>query len=345
MGYIRFDATWFGLQLGRERVRWNENYGSSLFLSNNAPTFDFIRLDASYGVVNYNFIHGWLLGPHQRIEFDPDQSLLPYYDPKYFVAHRIEFSLFRNRLQIGANELVVYSRESPELGYLNPVSFLISTERVLGERDKVMMSLDFAVRPVRNFEIKTGIFFDDIHHDKSFTSYWRNQWAVYGGFYWVDPLGLPNLDLFVDYTRIEPYVYSHNRSPNLYYANDEFGMGHPFGPNSDDTILRLVYKPQWQWRFELEFQRKRHGDNERDEEGNVIRNVGGNLLEPFRRGDNPEKQFLDGIPTENFYYRASVRYEIFKQIVIGGRVEWANLSTGDESWNNVTVSVGIWVDY
>ena len=78
----------------------------------------------------------------------------------------------------------------------------------------------------------------------------------------------------------------------------------------------------------------------------MIRNVGGDLLFPFRPGiDSRQKEFLDGVFTENFYYRASVRFEIFKQIVIGGRVEWAQLSTGQESWNNFMVSAGVWVDY
>jgi len=38
-----------------------------------------------------------------------------------------------------------------------------------------------------------------------------------------------------------------------------FSLGHPLGPNSDDTLVRLVYRPQW--RIALEFQRERHGGN------------------------------------------------------------------------------------
>lgn len=346
MGYIRIDATWFGFQAGRERLLWRENYGSSLVLSDNPPMFDFIRFDASYGVVNYNFIHGWIMGPRELIRYSPDHSPLPHNPQKYFVAHRAEFSLFRNRLQFGVNETLIYARESPELGYLNPVSFLISTERNLGDRDKLMLGFDFAVRPAGDIEIRFGALFDDIHFGRSFTRSWDNRWAIHAGLYYVDPFGIPDLDLFLDYTRVEPYVYAHHRSPDRYYAHTDFGLGHPLGPNSDDTLFRIVYRPQWQWRFAIEFQRQRHGANITDEEGNVIRNVGGDLLFPFRPGiDSREKQFLDGVLTENLFYRASVRYEIFKQIVLGVRAEWGNLSTGDESWNNFTISAGIWVDY
>jgi hypothetical protein len=346
MGYVRVDATWFGFQAGRERLLWRESYGHSLILSNNPPMFDFLRFDASYGVVNYNFIHGWIMGPREFIEYSPDHRAMPHNDQKYFVAHRVEFSLLQNRLQIGLNETLIYARESPELGYLNPVSFLISTERNLGDRDKLMLGIDFAMRPVRDIELKFGALFDDIHFGRSFTRSWDNRWAIHGGVYYADPLGLQDVDFFLDYTRIEPYVYAHHRSPDRYYAHTDFGLGHPLGPNSDDIVMRIAYRPQWQWQVSLEFQRERHGGNIVDAGGNVIRNVGGDLLFPFRPGiDSREKRFLDGVATENFYYRASVRYEIFKQILVGGRIEYANLSTGGDTWNNLTVIAGIWVDY
>jgi hypothetical protein len=345
-GYIRFDTGWFGLQIGRERLLWRENYGRSLILSSHPPTFDFVRFDASYGAVNYNFIHGWIMGPRELISFDPDLPPLPYNAQKYFVAHRLEFSVFRNVLQIGINETLIYARESPELGYLNPVSFLITTERNLGDRDKLMIGIDFAVRPLRNVEISFGGLFDDLNFEESFSTFPGNRWAVHGGIYLVDPLGIPNLDVMADYTRIEPYFYAHQRSPDRYYAHTDFLIGHPLGPNSDDTTIRMIYKPHWQWRLSFEFQRERHGDNIVDEEGNIVRNVGGDFLMPHRRIDPREKKFLDGVLRTNYYYRGDVRFEVLRQIYIGGRVEFASLSnefTGEKR-NNLILSGGFWLE-
>jgi hypothetical protein len=345
-GYIRFQTDWFGLQIGRERLLWNENYGNSLTLTHAAPMFNFIRLDASYGVVNYNFVHGWILSSREMVVFDPDYSPMPEYDPKYFVGSRIEFSLFRNILQLGFNQSVVYSRSSPDIGYLNPVNFLEGTERNSGERDAVKLGMDIGFRPIRNLEIKTGILFDNIEGDQSFTRHWNNRWAVHGGMYIVNPFGLDNIDLKIDYTRIEPYFYSHHRSPDLYYAHDEFILGHPLGPNADDTLVRLVYRPQWQWRLGLEFQRERHGDNVIDDSGNIITNVGGDFKLPWRSNvDSPVKRFLAGVRNENYYYRANLKYEVFKQIIFGGSIEYSQMSVDNNETNNVTFTIGIWVDY
>ncbi len=345
-GYVRLDATWFGVQVGRERLVWRENYGNSMFLSDYPPTFDFIRFDASYGVVTYNFIHGWLMGPRELIWYSDDHSPLPHHDPKYGVFHRLEFSLFNNKFRVGLNESLIYTRSSPEIGYLNPVSFLIMTERNLGDRDRLMLGIDFAVRLLKDVELKFGALFDDINFQSSFTRSWDNRWGIHGGLYYVDPFGIPNVDLFIDYTRVEPYVYSHHRSPDRYYAHNDFILGHPLGPNSDETLLKIVYKPQWQWRFALEFKRQRHGDNIVDENGNVVENVGGDFLFPWRPEiDSMEKRFLDGVLTENYFYRASFLYEIFKQITISGRVEWADISREQERLSNFTFSIGLWIDY
>ena len=345
-GYVRLDATWFGVQVGRERIVWQENYGTGLFLSDFPPTFDFIRFDASYGVVTYNFIHGWLMGPRELIWYSDEHRPLPHHDPKYGVFHRLEFSLFNSRVRVGLNESLIYARPSPEIGYLNPVSFLIMTERNLGDRDRLMLALDVAVRPVRDLEFKLGALFDDMNFASSFVRSADNRWGIHGGLYYIDPFGIPNVDLFVDYTRIEPYVYSHHRSPDRYYAHNDFLLGHPLGPNSDETMLRVVYKPQWQWRLAFEFKRQRYGDNIVDADGRVIRNVGGDFLFPFRPGiDAEDKKFLDGILTENYHYGATVRYEVFRQIIIGGSIRYARLSSGDESWSDTTVSVGFWIDY
>jgi hypothetical protein len=345
-GYIRFDTGWFGLQMGRERLLWRDGYGESLILSSNPPTFDFIRFDASYGAVNYNFIHGWIMGPREMINFDPDLPPLPHNAQKYFVVHRLELSLFKNILQVGINETLIYARESPELGYLNPVSFLISTERNLGDRDKLMLGIDFAVRPVKNVELTFGGLFDDLNFEESFTTFPGNRWAIHGGLYLVDPLGIQNIDLMVDYRRIEPYFYAHQRSPDRYYAHTDFLLGHPLGPNSDETLIRIIYKPHWQWRIAFEFSRTRHGDNIVDNEGNIIRNVGGDFLIPHRRVDPRQKQFLDGVLHNNSFYRGDIRYEVLRQIYIRGSVEYSELHhefTGEKR-NNLLITGGLWLE-
>ena len=332
--YIRYDAGIAGIQLGRERVQWRESLGESLFLSSNAPLFNFLRIDLSYGAINYNYIHGTVLFHNYR---DIEEN-------KYFVANRFEFSLFDNRLQMALNQTTMYSRSVPEIGYLIPFNILEATERNLGDRDASMIGFDIALRPVRNFEVKTGMLFDDIHFDKSFTGRWNNMWSVHMGFIYTHLFGIPDVDLIANYTRIEPHVYSHHRDPYVHHEHDGFVLGHPLGPNSDEWYAALTYRPGWQWRVSFEFFRQRQGDNIVDEDGTVIRNVGGDIYFPWRRGIDPvEKQFLDGILTGQHTMRLQVRYEIFRQFIVGIRAEWSDITREEQSWQHITLSGGIWL--
>ena len=331
---VRYQAGIVGIELSRDRLQWRESHGESLFLSGNAPMFNALRIDVSYGAVNYNYVHGAVLWHNYRQREDQ----------KYFVANRFEFSVMQNRLSIGINQSTMYARSSPEIGYLIPFNILEATERNLGDRDASMIGGDITVRPVRNFEIKSGAYFDDIRLDESFTTSRRNMWSIHAGFYYADILGWRDTGLRVNYTRIEPHVYSHAREANLHYEHDGFLMGHPLGPNSDEWHAMLEYRPAWQWLVSVEYLRQRHGDNVIDEGGNVIRNVGGDVFFPHRRDIDPEtKQFLDGILTERHTMRLHIRYEIFRQFVVGIRAEWSDISREEQSWQHVTLSGGIWL--
>lgn len=329
---VRYDAGIIGVMLGRERLEWRESLGPSLFLSDNAPLFNFLRIDLSYRAVSYNYIHGTVLF-HNFREIDEN---------KYFVANRFEFSVFGNRLQVGFNQTTMYSRSVPELGYLIPFNILEATERNLGDRDASMIGFDVAVRPFRSVEIRTGAFFDDIQFDKSFTRAWNNMWSIHAGILYTEPFGIPDIDLLANYTRIEPHVYSHHRVPYLHHEHDGFLLGHPLGPNSDEVLARIVWRPGWQWNVSVGFSRERHGDNLYTEDGELIRNVGGDVFVPWLRDrDSPEKRFLDGVVTERFHYRVDIRYEIFRQLLLGGGIVYSAIS--NESVREVTLNLGVWL--
>jgi hypothetical protein len=337
MGYIRYDAGIAGIQLGRERIEWRESLGSSLFLSSNAPMFNFFRLDISYGAVNYNYVHGSVLFHNYR-EIENN---------KYIVASRFEFSIFDNRLKLGFNQTTMYDDVAPNLAYLNPFSIFEATERNLGDRHSSMIGFDVTLRPFRNFEFKSGALFDDIHVRESFLKTWNNMWSIHTGFFYTSPFGIENIDILANYTRIEPHVYSHHRDAFLHHEHDGFLLGHPAGPNSDEIITRINWRPTWQWRISLEYQNQRHGDNIYDDNGEVILNAGGNIYVPWDGDRDPtSKIFLDGILTRSSSYRAKFHYEIVRQIEIGTSIRYLMIQNHDhEKISHLTFSVGIWVGY
>ncbi|MDZ7725011.1 MAG: capsule assembly Wzi family protein [candidate division KSB1 bacterium] len=69
-------------------------------------------------------------------------------------------------------------------------------------------------------------------------NYFGNKFAFNFGFLWTDPLGIENLNLKAEYTRIDPFVYAHKDSINIYTHYDKI-IGHPLGPDSDSAYLGM----------------------------------------------------------------------------------------------------------
>ena len=61
-GYIRIEKKPVALEIGRERILWGRGI-NKLIISDNAPEFDFIRLNAVFNIISIDYLHGWLVQP------------------------------------------------------------------------------------------------------------------------------------------------------------------------------------------------------------------------------------------------------------------------------------------
>ena len=51
-GYLRYDAGWFGVTLGREQMLWGAGYGDRAVFSANTVPFDYLRIELDAGVLD-----------------------------------------------------------------------------------------------------------------------------------------------------------------------------------------------------------------------------------------------------------------------------------------------------
>ena len=86
------------------------------------------------------------------------------------------------------------------------------------------------------------VAFDEFNLGKLTTEpgWWKNTYATLVGVQLAD-IGLRDLDLSLEYTRVRPYTYS-NRTPSLAYVHSRGVLGHPAGPNSEDLLLSGRYR-------------------------------------------------------------------------------------------------------
>ncbi len=341
-GYARYDAGIFSVQAGRERVLWGNGYGDKLILSENPRVFDFIRADAQYKSFKYTFLHGWLLGKRTMLQFTlPSDPTYQFDEPvvadKYFASHRFEFS-FPKLFDIGFQEVAIYSNRSPDLAYLNPVTLIESAQRSREERDNILWAFDIQTHFLNSIELQATVFFDDLNFPKWGTNDVQNKNAFQVGLMAVDPFTIRNSTFAIEYTHIEPYTFSHNRSRDNDYGSGGRILGHHIGPNADSWYFRLDYLFTHRLKTSCAFEVQRNGENIYNG-GLLVQNVGGDFLQPHRDTDLNQKEFLGGNYIRTYNGSLLVTYEIANELFLDFRYKYQqikntglNLTTTDHDF-------------
>ena len=319
---LRIDAGAFTVQLGREFTRIGPGYSDKLILSDNAPVFDAIRLDAHYRSFRLTFLHGSIL--QDAHPFPGLDNLAPEGTNKYLALHRFQFSLF-DVMNFAASEMVIYQRVTPEYAYLNPVNFFKSSEHQLRDRDNAILVFDTEVFPVAGLKAYGTWLIDDITFSRMGTGWWGNEFGWQGGVYLTDVGGWRGVDAIAEYTRLEPYVYSNRLQGNDYTHNDQ-SLGHHLEPNSDEWFLELRYRATERLRLRLAATGARHGANITGADS-VVLNVGGSALQGHRAQDAETVHFLDGLRETMSTLRFRCDYEAVTNIVLTGLLEYRARTT------------------
>lgn len=341
--YVRADFDWFDVEFGREFNRIGTGYSDRLILSDNAPVLDFLKLGVHYKSVRFEFLQAQLVG--DAPVFPGGVNTEPQGVNKYLALHRLQFSLF-DRLNFGVSEMMIYRRFSPDFAYLNPIDFYKSASHALRDRDNAFLVFDLETFPLAGYKLYGTWLIDDIDFSKLGTGWWGNEFAWQGGLYAADVAGIGNLDAVVEYTRIEPYVYSNYRA-NTDYSHNNFGLGHHLEPNSDEWFLQVGYRPCKKLRAWLGYTVARHGENVVSDTG-LVRNVGGDLLVGHRNGiDSDVAEFLDGNLVRNGTVQVRAIYELVRNLYITGIYEYRITKTYNEglTLNDRYASVQVRMEY
>ncbi|MBL7128519.1 MAG: hypothetical protein ISS16_05990 [Ignavibacteria bacterium] len=311
-GYVRYhtepmEDMDLSVQLGREQLKYGFGYSDRLALSGNNPNMDFIKFKFKYGVINYSSITASTVGEFKQIRNDRYT--------KYFAANRLKLS-FPDVLDFGIGESVIYSSRGIELAYLNPLVFYKFVEMSLQDRDNATVFFDVQTHFLKNLEFQGTFFLDEnILFNLSELDQYINKTAYQIGAYVYEPANIENLSFILEYTRIRPYVYTHFDPKNTYTA---FGviLGHEIGPNADQLYTKLAYNFSEWVSLSMEYQKIRKGNNIVDANGNLIRNVGGDVFQVHREGiDSDEAIFLDGERVNTDYVLIKLSVEPIRDFI------------------------------
>jgi len=313
----------FAAELAHERLVVGPSFSQPLALSENADYFSFLRLALDTRVVQYQFVHG-ALGDRAYNPLDTGFVLVA--PERYLALHRLTIQPHR-RVSLALSEMVVYGQRGPELAYLNPFYPIKPAEHALWDRDNSLFTLDAVVRPLDGVEAYASYLVDDLDFGLVGDAAYNYKWAAQGGLGVALGRLVPGATGFVEYTRIEPFTYTHRflLDGSFYnaYTHNGFGLGHPLGPNSDELAAGVDVWLPFRARVRAVARYRRRAEAFVDADGNLV-NVGGDVTD----GTAPEdwgpgsKVFLRGERFEGPGARLTLRYEPFRGLALRLYGDW-----------------------
>jgi len=295
--YFVWKSPWFQLQFGRDQAQWGPGYQGSMMLSAQNPLFDMLRIRANFKRFQFTSIHGKLNSSAAQ---------------KYLAAHRIEFRVLP-WLFLAGSESVVYGNRGIEWQYLNPIMPYHIAEHHLGDKDNNTLSVDLTMFPWPGHKVYGELFLDDFTTSENPFTYFGNKFAFLTGYHWANPLSLANLDIRVEYARVEPYVYTHHVPVNVYQHYDRI-IGHWLGPDSDQLYFEAGYLFNRDMKLNVIAERIRDGE--------------GDVLNYHTEEMGNEKQFLAGTVEESWRFGFSLTDQILRDFFLNlqyHRVQFYNM--------------------
>jgi hypothetical protein len=242
-------GSWFDLSYGRQDRHWGTGRRGTLFLSENPFPLDGLsfRFRTRY-VSGVSLFAQTLRSPGGPVD-SAGVALPTALEDAYVAAHRFEVHP-PGRFRFGFFEAVVWGGRGIDLGYINPVGFLVAmTQDVVdrsGADDKKILGADLAVdlHPVwlyGEFLLNRLITMDaaEAGSEAQISSF-----AELVGLRWADPLRLSGADLDLEYAHLDPEVYFHKDKDHRFaYLTEGELIGHWAGPNSDVLTAAFTAPP------------------------------------------------------------------------------------------------------
>jgi hypothetical protein len=341
IGGIRYDAGSIQLETAIDRLKFGPSVYYPLTLSGMTPPITYARAVMDMNVLTYTHIAGLLKSQKDR--------------DKYIYTHRLELAMWKSRMQIGINEVIINgsstnqflgdsNRVSPsdtgktrgwEWAYLIPFVPFKFVEHYAGDRDNAAISFDFNIRYPDRFRWYGEFFLDDMLNPlKIFSDDWGNKWAATFGFQYFGQVLAKDLVLTVEYSHVEPWVYTHFYGGSHNFAHFGQNLGSPLGPNSQAIVISTIVQLNTMNALQLKFTNTGKNSSVR----------GGNITDVFQ--DDPEdstafhdsekKRFLG--PGTVWSSKPAIQWSFNSFGLFNVNLEYAI----DIKSNKVTNEIGLW---
>jgi hypothetical protein len=258
------------LRFGRLRRDWGVGEGN-LFLSADARPFMGIEGSINpWKWFNLSFLTGSLeYGETFRNVDDYSIKSTSRTQQNMFSILQLEV-MPTDWLYLSVSDSGIYMKR-PEMGYLHPLYSQFFYQNNVGDFDNLALGGTIAIKKAGWGKAYFSVFLDEarFNHPDFFGNY-ANMYSFQTGIEAPIP-GLPWTTALLQYTKIEPFTYTHytvDSSPwyngldmETDYLNNGESLGYGLEPNSDELMLKFKSQPKKGFTAEFGYRMIRHGTN------------------------------------------------------------------------------------
>ncbi|RJP61575.1 MAG: hypothetical protein C4539_19475 [Ignavibacteriales bacterium] len=323
-GGINFNWSWGSVSLIKDYNRWGHGKFGQLILSDKASSYPHIKIFLHpVEWLRFYYIHGWLTSNvPDSVYFFPSGStrngepvLRKKYVDKYIAANLLTVSPW-NFLDVSVGNSVIYSYPTVRPEYFIPFLLYKFQDHNAGRDNNYgnngQLFADLQVRYPENYSFYSTLFVEMMDNTHLYEGKVFDTWIGYTlGLSRMDLL-IDNLDLYFEYTRINPWVYEHYIKATD-YKHIDFPLGHWLGQNADQIRVQLNYKPIPRLSIS----------------GYVERLRKGGLLDISLAYDNGEEKiypFLYSPVRKDFNFGFEAKYEIVHDLNIKGKYCYSDIT-------------------
>ncbi len=321
-GSINFNWNWGSVSIIKDYFQWGHGNFGNLYLSTKAPDYPRIELHLKpVEWLRFSYIHGWLNSlviDSSKIHYEHLESIEPTikeaYINKYIAANMLTVSPLIG-LDISVGNSFVYS------GDLRPEMFIPflffkwldhNTGRGSVNDGNGTIYLDISAKYPKEFQFYSSVFIDVTEIRNVLENNFKNTQVGYTfGVKKVD-LFFSNLDINIEYTRINPWVYEHKYESTTYKHLD-YSLGHWLGQNADLLKVQFNYQPVRGLKFEVYFERRRKGGLD-------------DIYFAYKGMDEFNKSFLYSPLRIDKYLGLNVSYEYIHDLILKGNYQYSEIT-------------------
>ncbi|NUN07790.1 MAG: hypothetical protein HUU54_01280 [Ignavibacteriaceae bacterium] len=326
-GSLTFSWDWGYLSIIKDYQTWGQGRYGQVILSDKAPSFAQVRLHVSpVPWFRFYYYQGWLNSQikdssnayYTHIGSEISEPVIPFRD-KYIVSNLASFSVLPV-LDISVGNAFVYGPNF-RIETLIPIMYYKAldhnTGRIAGDDGNGMLFADYKLKYPVNTVFYASFYVDVINFRDLLNGRTDNQWIAFtlGGKRY--DVIFDNLDINIEYTRMNPWVYE-NRNQLTDYKHLNYQLGHWLGQNADQLRLQFNYSHMRGLKYKLYFERVRKG-----------------IEADIARAYKPEKygvvNFLESPLREDYRYGIDVTYEWIHDLKSRLYFEYSDISDEDAS--------------